>query len=65
MSQQDEIEADIALHKWFLWVAEESFEKDEGLAFTFVRKAVSKGLLILELALGVLCGGWDGWAERY
>jgi hypothetical protein len=52
-----------ALHKWFLWGAEESFEKDEGLAFTFARKAASKGLLNLELALGVLCGGWDGRAE--
>jgi TPR repeat protein len=51
-SQQGEVEADMALSKWFLCGAEGSFEKDEGLAFTFAEKAARKGLPSAEFALG-------------
>ena len=51
-SQQGEIEADMALSKWFLCGAEGSFEKDEGLAFTFAEKAARKGLPSAEFAMG-------------
>jgi TPR repeat protein len=51
-SQQGEIEADMALSKWFLCGAEGSFEKDETLAFTFAEKAAKKGLPSAEFALG-------------
>jgi len=51
-SQQGEIEADMALSKWFLCGAEGSFDKDEGLAFTFAEKAARKGLPSAEFALG-------------
>ncbi len=51
-SQQGEIEADMALSKWFLCGAEGAFEKDEGLAFTFAEKAARKGLPSAEFALG-------------
>ena len=51
-SQQGEIEADMALSKWFLCGAEGSFEKDEALAFTFAEKAARKGLPSAEFALG-------------
>lgn len=51
-SQQGEIEADMALSKWFLCGAEGAFEKDEGLAFTFADKAARKGLPSAEFAMG-------------
>jgi TPR repeat protein len=51
-SQQGEIEADMALSKWFLCGAEGAFEKDESLAFTFAEKAARKGLPSAEFALG-------------
>lgn len=51
-SQQGEIEADMALSKWFLCGAEGSFEKDEALAYTFAEKAARKGLPSAEFAMG-------------
>ncbi|EED77779.1 predicted protein [Postia placenta Mad-698-R] len=51
-SQQGEVEADMALSKWFLCGAEGSFEKDEGLALTFAEKAARKGLPSAEFAMG-------------
>ncbi len=51
-SQQGEVEADMALSKWFLCGAEGSFEKDEALAFTFAEKAARKGLPSAEFAMG-------------
>ena len=51
-SQQGEIEADMALSKWFLCGSEGAFEKDESLAFTFAEKAARKGLPSAEFAMG-------------
>lgn len=51
-SQQGETEADMALSKWFLCGAEGSFEKDEGLAYTFAEKAARRGLPSAEFAMG-------------
>ena len=51
-SQQGEVEADMALSKWFLCGAEGAFEKDEALAYTFAEKAARKGLPSAEFALG-------------
>lgn len=51
-SQQGEIEADMALSKWFLCGSEGAFEKDEGLAWTFAEKAARKGLPSAEFAMG-------------
>ncbi|KAG6919399.1 hypothetical protein DXG01_006282 [Tephrocybe rancida] len=57
-SQQGEVEADMALSKWFLCgsgagVGEEGgFDKDEALAFTFAEKAARKGLPSAEFAMG-------------
>ncbi|SNX85092.1 related to SKT5 - protoplast regeneration and killer toxin resistance protein [Melanopsichium pennsylvanicum] len=51
-SQGGEIEADMALSKWFLCGAESYFEKNETLAFTFADKAARKGLASAEFALG-------------
>lgn len=51
-SQQGEIEADMALSKWFLCGAEGSFDKDESLAFTFAEKAARRGLPSAEFAMG-------------
>lgn len=51
-SQQGEVEADMALSKWFLCGADGSFEKDEGLAFTFAEKAARKGLSTAQFAMG-------------
>ena len=50
-SQQGDIEADMALSKWFL-CGSESFEVQEGLAFTFAEKAARKGLPSAEFGLG-------------
>ena len=51
-SQQGEVEADMALSKWFLCGAEGAFERDEGLAWTFAEKAARKGLPSAEFAMG-------------
>ncbi|KIY48771.1 HCP-like protein [Fistulina hepatica ATCC 64428] len=59
-SQQGEVEADMALSKWFLCGSDADgpgasaghFEKDEGLALTFARKAAEKGLPSAEFAMG-------------
>ena len=51
-SQQSEIEADMALSKWFVCGAKGSFDKDEGLVFTFAEKAARKELPSAEFVLG-------------
>jgi hypothetical protein len=51
-SQQGEIEADMALSKWFLCGSDGAFDKDESLAFTFAEKAARKGLPSAEFAMG-------------
>ncbi|KAI0254609.1 hypothetical protein BJV78DRAFT_1185638 [Lactifluus subvellereus] len=51
-SQQGEIEAEMALSKWFLCGSEGAFDKDESLAFTFAEKAARKGLPSAEFAMG-------------
>ncbi|CAA7270035.1 unnamed protein product [Cyclocybe aegerita] len=66
-SQQGEVEADMALSKWFLCGSggaalgaspygpgsgQGGFEKDEGLALTFAQKAARKGLPSAEFAMG-------------
>ncbi|CCL98738.1 uncharacterized protein FIBRA_00743 [Fibroporia radiculosa] len=51
-SQQGEVEADMALSKWFLCGAEGAFERDEALAWTFAEKAARKGLPSAEFAMG-------------
>ncbi|KAG1716818.1 hypothetical protein ID866_340 [Astraeus odoratus] len=51
-SQQGEVEADMALSKWFLCGAEGAFEKDEHLAYTFAEKSARKGLPSAEFAMG-------------
>ena len=51
-SQQGEVEADMALSKWFLCGAEGVFDKDENLAFMFAEKVAGKGLQSAEFAMG-------------
>lgn len=55
-SQQGEVEADMALSKWFLCGSgtadEGGFERDEVLALTFAEKAARKGLPSAEFAMG-------------
>ncbi|KAF8875033.1 hypothetical protein BD779DRAFT_1678416 [Infundibulicybe gibba] len=56
-SQQGEVEADMALSKWFLCGSGEpgqegGFDKDESLAWTFADKAARKGLPSAEFAMG-------------
>lgn len=57
-SQQGEVEADMALSKWFLCGSGENsgtsggFEKDEQLAWTFADKAARRGLPSAEFAMG-------------
>ncbi|KIL58303.1 hypothetical protein M378DRAFT_332549 [Amanita muscaria Koide BX008] len=57
-SQQGEVEADMALSKWFLCGSGDDssspghFEKDEGLAWTFADKAARRGLPSAEFAMG-------------
>ena len=58
-SQQGEVEADMALSKWFLCGSGEGtqdeeggFDKDESLAWTFAEKAARKGLPSAEFAMG-------------
>lgn len=50
-SKGGEIEADMAVSKWFLCGAEGCFDKNESLAFTFAEKAARKGLPSAEFAL--------------
>ncbi|EJU02295.1 HCP-like protein [Dacryopinax primogenitus] len=54
-SQGGELEADMALSKWFLCGAEGYFDKDEGLARTFAEKAARRGLSSAEFAMGYYC----------
>ncbi|KAF5345956.1 hypothetical protein D9756_010911 [Leucocoprinus leucothites] len=56
-SQQGEVEADMALSKWFLCGSGDTdggagFDKDEALALTFAEKAAKKGLHSAEFAMG-------------
>ncbi|KAL0579576.1 hypothetical protein V5O48_002414 [Marasmius crinis-equi] len=56
-SQQGEVEADMALSKWFLCGSGEAipvggFEKDESLARVFAEKAAKRGLPSAEFAMG-------------
>lgn len=59
-SQQGEVDADMALSKWFLCgsggeggvAGEGGFEKDEALAWTFADKAARRGLPSAEFAMG-------------
>lgn len=51
-SQGGEVEADLAISKWFLCGAEGCFDKNEKLAFTFAEKAAIKGLASAEFAMG-------------
>ncbi|KAF8643382.1 hypothetical protein AX16_009052 [Volvariella volvacea WC 439] len=56
-SQQGEVEADMALSKWFLCGSGDAgapggFEKDENLAWTFADKAARRGLPSAEFAMG-------------
>lgn len=51
-SKGGEVEADMALSKWFLCGAEGVFDKDEGLALTFAQRAAEKGLPSAEFAMG-------------
>ncbi|KAI0281783.1 hypothetical protein BGY98DRAFT_931865 [Russula aff. rugulosa BPL654] len=44
-SQQGEIEADMALSKWFLCGSEGAFDKDESLAYTFAKRPRAKVFL--------------------
>ena len=52
LEHQGEVEADMALSKWFLCGADGAFEKDEALAYTFAEKAARKGLPSAEFAMG-------------
>jgi hypothetical protein len=52
LERQGEVEADMALSKWFLCAADGAFEKDEALAYTFVEKAARKGLPSAEFVMG-------------
>ncbi|KAJ7588155.1 HCP-like protein [Mycena floridula] len=54
-SQQGEVEADMALSKWFLCGAEGAFDKDENLAWVFAERAAGKGLPSAEFAMGYYC----------
>lgn len=57
-SQQGEVEADMALSKWFLCGSGDDtsspghFDKDEGLAWTFADKAARRGLPSAQFAMG-------------
>ncbi|GAA5873887.1 hypothetical protein JCM8547_008631 [Rhodosporidiobolus lusitaniae] len=51
-SQNGEVEADMALSKWYLCGSEGNFEKNEALAITFAEKAAARQLPSAEFALG-------------
>lgn len=51
-SQGGEVEADMALSKWFLCGADGHFAKNEKLARTFAEKAARKGHLNASFAMG-------------
>ncbi|SCV71219.1 BQ2448_2807 [Microbotryum intermedium] len=51
-SQNGEVEADMALSKWYLCGSEGNFDKNEALAVTFAEKAAHRGLASAEFALG-------------
>ncbi|GAA5989578.1 hypothetical protein JCM10908_000538 [Rhodotorula pacifica] len=73
-SQNSEVEADMALSKWYLCGSEGNFDKNEGLAVTFAEKAAARQLPAAEFALGYfhevgIGGGIDlekakRWYER-
>lgn len=50
-SKGGEVEADMAVSKWFLCGADGCFDKNEDLAYTFAEKAARKGLPTAEFAL--------------
>lgn len=54
-SQGGEPDADMALSKWFLCGAENCFDKNEALAWTFADRAAKHGLPTAEFALGYYC----------
>ncbi|KAJ3971364.1 HCP-like protein [Lentinula raphanica] len=54
-SQGGEVEADMALSKWFLCGSRGGFEKDEQLARIFAEKAARRGLASAEFAMGYYC----------
>ncbi|GAA5931944.1 hypothetical protein JCM1841_006109 [Sporobolomyces salmonicolor] len=51
-SQNGEVEADMALSKWYLCGSEGNFDKNEALAVTFAEKAAARSLPSAEFALG-------------
>ncbi|GAA6010710.1 hypothetical protein JCM11491_002908 [Sporobolomyces phaffii] len=51
-SQNGEVEADMALSKWYLCGSDGNFEKNEALAVTFAEKAAARSLPSAEFALG-------------
>lgn len=51
-SQNGEVEADMALSKWYLCGSQGQFDKNEGLAVTFAEKAAARQLPSAEFALG-------------
>ncbi|GAA5842571.1 hypothetical protein JCM11251_004907 [Rhodosporidiobolus azoricus] len=51
-SQNGEVEADMALSKWYLCGSEGNFDKNESLAVTFAEKAAARQLPSAEFALG-------------
>lgn len=50
-SKGGEVEADMAVSKWFLCGAEGCFDRNESLAYTFAEKAARKGLPSAEFGL--------------
>ena len=51
-ARQGESEAEMAISKWFLCGVEGVLEKNEGLAFTYARRAALAGLPTAEFAMG-------------
>ncbi|GAA6027371.1 hypothetical protein JCM8097_007803 [Rhodosporidiobolus ruineniae] len=51
-SQNGEVEADMALSKWYLCGSDGNFDKNEALAVTFAEKAAARQLPAAEFALG-------------
>ncbi|EED81353.1 predicted protein [Postia placenta Mad-698-R] len=51
-SAQGELEADMALSKWFLCGSEDAFAKDEVLAYEYAERAARRGLASAQFAMG-------------
>lgn len=51
-ARQGEMEADMAISKWFLCGYEGVFEKNEELAFTYASRAAERGMPTAEFAMG-------------